>query len=224
MARLDFEPKRVHDVVSNDSYTLHPTPCTQSPTPNPQPPTPSTFRHDGDYWTVAFANSVCRVKDSLGMSYLVQLLRRPHQEVHVLALTNEQPVTSAETVPSTKSEEQDDLQPLFASKQRLQELQEELAEAEAFHDTGRKERLLIELETLTEAVLQAAKENTRCRKAAATERTRLNVTRAIKTAIKHIADVHPSLGRCLIKTIKTGILCAYLPEADTSISCISWQV
>ncbi len=71
------------------------------------------------------------------MSYLAQLLRYPHQEVHVLVLTSGQPVASAETAPSTKSEEQDDLHPLFASKQRLQELQEELAEAEAFHDTGR---------------------------------------------------------------------------------------
>ena len=86
---------------------------------------------------MAFANSVCRVKDTFGMSYLAQLLRYPHQEVHVLVLTSGQPVASAETAPSTKSEEQDDLHPLFASKQRLQELQEELAEAEAFHDTGR---------------------------------------------------------------------------------------
>lgn len=204
--------------------TTAPTPNLQHAPLDPQPLTSDPqflFRHGGEYWTVAFANSACRIKDTLGMHYLARLLRHPHQEVHVLALTGGQPVVSAQTAPSTESGGQDDLHPLLASKQRLQELQDELDEAEAFHDTGRKERLLIELETLTEALLQTAKESTCSRKAAsATERARLNVTRAIRTAIRHIADVHPPLGRHLAETVKTGVLCGYQPEADTSIA---WQ-
>jgi hypothetical protein len=116
-------------------------------------------------------------------------------------------------------EEQPEFYPLLAAKRRLHELQEELAEAEAFHDVGRKERLQVEWDALTEALLWMAEEGTRGRKAASsTERTRLNVTRAIKTAIKRIAEVRPALGQYLTCTIKTGTSCVYLAEADTPFS------
>jgi hypothetical protein len=49
----------------------------------------------------------------------------------------------------------------------------------------------------------------------------LNVSRAIKTAIKKITTVHPPLGRYLTQSIKTGTLCSYSPSDSSSID---WQV
>lgn len=44
------------------------------------------------------------------------------------------------------------------------------------------------------------------------ERVRVNVTRAIRTAIAHVAEVHSALGQYLTHTIKTGTFCVYVPE------------
>jgi non-specific serine/threonine protein kinase len=101
----------------------------------------------------------------------------------------------------------------------MQELREELIEAEAFHDVGRKERLQAELEALTETFLRQAPEVKKV--ALATERLRLNVTRAIKTAIKHIVDAHPALGHHLTHAIKTGTTCSYRPAYEHPVS---WQI
>jgi hypothetical protein len=40
----------------------------------------------------------------------------------------------------------------------------------------------------------------------------VNVTRAIRTAITRVAEVHPALGQYLTQTIKTGTFCSYVPE------------
>jgi predicted ATPase len=52
------------------------------------------------------------------------------------------------------------------------------------------------------------------------ERARINVTRAIKTAIKKIAASHLPLGQHLHLTIKTGMFCSYMPGSRQSSS---WQ-
>jgi len=53
----------------------------------------------------------------------------------------------------------------------------------------------------------------RARKAASPgERARVNVTRAIKTAIEKIGKSHPALGQYLTRTIKTGTFCSYAPD------------
>src|SRR5439155_1006656 len=50
-----------------------------------QPQTESNlFRQEGEYWTLAYQGTVCRVRDARGLRYLAYLLRHPHQQVHVL--------------------------------------------------------------------------------------------------------------------------------------------
>jgi len=51
------------------------------------------------------------------------------------------------------------------------------------------------------------------------ERVRLNVTKAIKAAVKKVSDNHPALGYHLTATIKTGTYCSYTPDP---IQPISW--
>lgn len=42
-----------------------------------EPSAPNQFRHEGDYWTIAFDGRVCRLRDSKGLRYLAQLLAQP---------------------------------------------------------------------------------------------------------------------------------------------------
>jgi non-specific serine/threonine protein kinase len=104
--------------------------------------------------------------------------------------------------------------------QRVQELREELAEAESFHDVGRIARLQVELEEVTDTLLRQTRSQQKA-SPSTDERLRLNVSRAIKTAIKKITTVHPPLGRYLTQSIKTGTLCSYSPSDSSSID---WQV
>ena len=53
---------------------------------------------------------------------------------------------------------------------------------------------------------------------AALERARLSVTRAIRRAQARIAACHPTLGRHLDTTIRTGTYCAYVPESRVPIT------
>jgi hypothetical protein len=49
-------------------------------------PAACVFRREGSFWTVAWDDTVIRLKDNRGLQYLAQLLARPGQEIHVLDL------------------------------------------------------------------------------------------------------------------------------------------
>ena len=48
----------------------------------------------------------------------------------------------------------------------------------------------------------------------------MNVTRAIKLALRKISEHHAALGRHLVSTIKTGTYCSYTPDVRMPIA---WQ-
>jgi hypothetical protein len=203
---------------------------------------PGLFRQEGDYWTLAFAGKMCRVRHTLGMRYLAQLLRHPRQEFPVLALaadgtelfmsagTSARPIANDHQhnesghslqVGLSDAGELLDAQAKAAYKRRLRELHEELDEAQAFNDLGRADRVQAEIDFLTAEITRAVGLGGRPRKTTSpVERARVNVTLAIKTALKHIRTHHPSLGHYLTRTIKTGYGCVYTPEPA---SLPSWQ-
>src|SRR5262249_5451138 len=55
----------------------------QEAPPPPPEDCDAVFRHEGDYWTLAYQGSVCRMKDLKGLHYLAFLLARPGEECHV---------------------------------------------------------------------------------------------------------------------------------------------
>src|SRR5262249_61866814 len=57
-----------------------------APTADAASPTAALFRHEGDFWTLAYRGTVCRVKDTKGLHYIAYLLRHPRREFHVLEL------------------------------------------------------------------------------------------------------------------------------------------
>ncbi|HEY6697000.1 MAG TPA: hypothetical protein VIZ67_02165, partial [Acidimicrobiales bacterium] len=51
------------------------------------------------------------------------------------------------------------------------------------------------------------------RAASAAERARLNVTRALRAAISRLADAMPGAGAVLDRRVRTGLYCAFEPNA-----------
>jgi hypothetical protein len=98
-------------------------------------------------------------------------------------------------------------------KSRLEDLRAELDEAESFNDPVRATRIREEIDFIVSELARAVGLGGRDRRAAShAERARLNATRAIKAALDNIARNHPSLGRHLRSTIKTGRYCSYSPD------------
>jgi non-specific serine/threonine protein kinase len=205
-----------------------------------QPPGPNLFRREGEYWTLAYGNLTCRLKDAKGFCYLALLLRHPDKEFHVteliVAVATSQRTSPLPLSDITLSEVQAaeynlsvtglgdagsvlDEQAKAAYKHRLAELQGELTEAERFHDPIRAAKIREEMDFLTDELATALGLNGRSRKAACVaERARLNVTKAIKAAIKKIDATHRALAHHLTTTIRTGTFCAYAPDPSHSIS------
>jgi hypothetical protein len=99
-----------------------------------------------------------------------------------------------------------------AYRARVSELQEEIEEAEAFNDPERAARARDELGFLARELAGAVGLGGRDRKTGSdAERARVNVTRAIRTALRRITEHDPALGRSLGSAIRTGTFCVYEP-------------
>jgi hypothetical protein len=191
------------------------------------------FAREGEYWTVTYGGKTSRLKDSKGLRYIGHLLRNPNNEIHVLDLVAQ--VEGAPQEPSAAGAgrgldsiglgdagEVLDAAAKAAYKRRLDDLQEELEEAQEFNDPERAARLQDERDALIQQLAGAVGLGGRDRKAAsAAERARVSVTKTIKDALKKIADNDEALGAHLTSTIHTGTYCAYTPDPRVPVD---WQI
>jgi DNA-binding response OmpR family regulator len=210
-----------------------------------QPPSEAhdaVFRHEGDYWTLVYRGSVCRLKDLKGLHYLAFLLARPGEACHVVALVTAvdhpqgPPATPASHALSadqlaTHHVHVDGLgdagtvldpQAKAAYKRRLDELQADAAEAQRWNDLARATTAQAEIEFLTAELAAAVGLGGRDRRVASSaERARLMVTKAIRAALHKLRDNHPALGHHLATSITTGTFCTYTPDPTAPFS---WQL
>ncbi|HJS71182.1 MAG TPA: AAA family ATPase [Acidimicrobiia bacterium] len=193
----------------------------------PEPPAETTsalFRREGDYFSIAFNGVDFKIKDSKGMRYLGSLLRSPGKELHVLDLIAGERGVEA-SVRGIVEARHDDLVvgesslPVIdrpareAYERRLADLQDDIAEAERFGDVERVETARTEHDFLVAELSSALGLGGRDRVAAsAAERARVNVTRAIRSALAKIDSHDPVLGQHLDTTIRTGVFCSYNPD------------
>jgi hypothetical protein len=106
-----------------------------------------------------------------------------------------------------------DAQAKAAYQRRLSELEDELEEAREFKDEERIAKAEDEREALGRELKGAMGLAGRDRRSAsATERGRIAVTKAIRLSLNKIAENDASLGKLLSTTIKTGTVCAYVPD------------
>ena len=184
------------------------------------------LRREGEYWTVDSGGTVIRLKESKGLHYIDTLLRSPEVEFHAADL-----VGGAERQPGDKAagaaavREADltsgglsdagellDPQAKATYRQRVEDLRDELEEAERFGDPERAANAREELDFVSRELAAAVGLGGRDRRASsASERARVNVTRAIKSAISLIGEQDEELGRYFDATIHTGTFCTYTP-------------
>ena len=95
-------------------------------------------------------------------------------------------------------------------RQRLAEIEDELAQATSWHDDERAARLAGERDLIAGELGRAVGLGQRDRSfASPEERARVSVTKAIKTAIRLIDQHSPELAAHLDASIQTGRFCAY---------------
>jgi AAA ATPase domain len=198
-----------------------------------QPPPASgrglSLNREDDYWLIGYAGQHARVPDSLGLRYLNLLIRNPGRELAALELVQLAAAAGGagtglagaglaghadglHDLAAAPADEVLDQQARAAYTERLTGLDEELAEAEQWHDTERASRLRAERDFLVRELAAATGLGGRPRRLGSeAERARLNVTRAIRAAISRIRDRAPDAAAHLDATVRTGTRCCYTP-------------
>jgi tetratricopeptide (TPR) repeat protein len=171
-----------------------------------------TIATEGESWVLGFEGQTFRLKDSLGLRYLAHLVGEPDREVHVLELARGR--DGIEEGDAGDSGELLDGEARDSYRRRLEDLREELSEAESFGDGTRAARIREEIEFLGAELGRAVGLGGRSRRAGvAAERARSAVQRRIKNALDRIAEQSPALAAHLGRTLRTGNFCVYRPAA-----------
>jgi uncharacterized membrane protein len=199
-----------------------------SAAPAPEGPTtpaaPAVFQREGDVWAIAYEGKRLRLKDAKGLQYIAHLLRHDGQDFHAADLaagvdvvpapdSGRDPDASAIAAGLGDAGEVLDPQARSAYRQRLTDLEAELAEATQWADAGRAAKLGAELEFLREELSSAYGLGGRVRKAGDVgDRARKAVTSRIRESIERIGKEHPALARHFENAIHTGTFCRYQPD------------
>jgi len=190
----------------------------------------ATLRPEGEYWSVAFGDAAFRLKDSKGLGYLARLVAESGREFHALDLVTE----TAGGGPAARPDDglsvdagggtgpALDATAKAAYRSRLADLEATIDEAEAAGDSERAARARDERDAIAVELAGAVGLGGRDRPtASAAERARLNVTRALRSAVARIGEHSPELGTHLDRSVRTGIFCAYEPDPQ---SRVEWRL
>lgn len=180
----------------------------------------ATLARDDRGWVVACGDTRARLGDTKGLRYLAELLRSPGVERHALDLVDRvEGVASGQ--PGLRHQLGDagelaDSRARTAYRHRIEALRAEIDDALETGAEERAEALQAELDELVGHLAQAFGLGGRSRRASsASERARLNVTRALRAATAKLAESLPEAGTVLDGRLRTGLYCAYVPdEAD----------
>jgi len=185
-----------------------------------------TLTREDAFWAVGYAGGRTRLPDSLGLRYLDLLVRQPGRELTAMELVRLAAASPAAPGPARTGARADglheatgapaedvlDAQARAAYRQRLADLDDELAEADEWNDTERASRIRAEKDFLVRELAAATGLGGRSRQLGSeSERARLNVTRAIRTAIARIREHAPGAAAHLDQAVRTGSRCCYAP-------------
>jgi non-specific serine/threonine protein kinase len=175
------------------------------------------LRRDADYWTVALDGPAFRLRHTTGLAHLSRLVASPGLEFHALDL-------AAAGEGSGHLSDGGSAMPVLDEtaktdyRRRLQELAAELEEAEDWADAGRTQKIRLEIDLVTDRLVAAMGLAGRDRPVTSeAERARVNVTKAIRSAIRRIAVEDAALGRHLDVSVRTGMFCCYAPDPAAEV-------
>jgi hypothetical protein len=184
----------------------------------------NAFIHEGDYWSLTYGGVVVRAKDSKGLQDIAWLLATPGKGIAALDLTSRDRPTEAGRGSAmsglgleTSAGEVIDAEARAQYRARLADLVEEIADAEADNDPERGSRARAEHDYLLGELAAAVGLGGRSRLVLdPAERARKAVTGRIRDAVSHIEASHPTLGRHLRRSVRTGTFCVYDPAEPTN--------
>jgi tetratricopeptide (TPR) repeat protein len=180
------------------------------PTPPSSPlPAPLTMTREGDLWHIQFGAERATFKASRGLEILSRLVARPGEELHVLDLVTQRAdgaIDQGDAGPVLDEQARQQYQ------HRIEELREELQDAETLGDAARADHAREEIEFITRELSRAYGLQGRARPVGrAAERARVNVQRRLRDAVRRIEAQMPPAGVHLQQSLKTGSYCRYQP-------------
>jgi uncharacterized membrane protein len=159
----------------------------------------------GGLWLAGPEQAAAPLRALRGFGYLRELLRRPHQPIAALDLVGAG--TGVVVQPGTG--DLLDRQALQAYRQRLHDLDQDLAEAEQWSDMGKLDAVRAERDALLDQLAAATGLGGRARSTGASrERARI----AVKKAIGRLGTLDQPLAQHLRISIQTGLSCTYRPD------------
>jgi hypothetical protein len=176
---------------------------------------PLTMIAEGDVWVLSRAGRVLRLRASRGLAMLARLCAEPGREIHALDLGGGGSGGGGGEAPGIDTGDAGpvlDAQARASYRERYEDLEQEIADAEADNDRVRAEKARAERELLADELARGVGLGGRERRAgAASERARVNVQRRLKDAVDRVAAADPELGRHLSRSVRTGTFCVYEP-------------
>lgn len=190
------------------------------------------LRREGDVWSLTYPGGLVHIKPMRGVDHIAYLVQRPNQDVFVLDLASPDPAdgvpmsranaaqTGLETHRTSAGELGASLDPSAkqAYKRRIDELREEITEADLWGDPERAAKAQGEIDAIAHELARAVGLGGRDRKTgSATERARVAVTKSVRSTIRKFHELDPVVGRYLDATVRTGTFCSYIPEENHSL-------
>lgn len=190
-----------------------------------RPASVAELAREGKWWTASWKSTSVRLQDRKGLRYLGELLARPGVERHALDLVDRvegvAPDGGIDRRALGDAGAALDSRARAAYRRRIEQLRAEVDEAMAADHLDRAERIQSELDQLVAQLAQAFGLGGRDRRAAsAAERARLNVTRALRTAIATLSEAVPGAGEVLDRRVRTGLYCVYEPADGDEVRWI----
>jgi tetratricopeptide (TPR) repeat protein len=195
-----------------------------SPTGRPTAPT-AELASAGKWWVAAFGGSSVRLPDTKGLRYLAELLASPGAERHALDLVDRvegiAPSGGVDRRALGDAGAVLDAQARLAYRHRIEHLRADADDALASGQLETAEACQTELDQLVSQLASAYGLGGRDRRtASAAERARLNVTRALRSAISKLIETVPDAGAVLDRRVRTGLYCVYAPADDDEVRWI----
>jgi tetratricopeptide (TPR) repeat protein len=194
------------------------------------------FARSGEYWTLGCGNTTFSLKDIKGLGYIQRLLQHPGEEFHALDLLGSTDTNAASEVERADQAsllggatvsigglgdagEMLDAKAKHEYQRRLIELREELEDLRERGDDRRGAQVESEIDFLHREIARAVGLGGRDRRVgSAAERARLNITRAIKSALQKVSERHGELGELLDRSIRTGSFSCYRANPRSPIT------
>jgi tetratricopeptide (TPR) repeat protein len=174
------------------------------------------FEREGEYWTIAYNARVLRLRDCKGARVLAHLLAdpgRPHAALDLERLGAQGSEETARAVASGDVGELLDNEARRAYRARVAELHAAIEAAETWGGPVETGLLHEEMDFISRELSKALGLGGRPRQAGSiAERARLNVTRAVRSAMQRISSADAALGVHLNATVHTGTVCVYTPD------------